>query len=68
MSFIDHLEILSEKMEQAEFVAYGYKWGKEEKLELIVRQLRKAIVIQENIIKEIIDQSSPRFKEKMGGR
>lgn len=68
MSFLNDLEILTEKLDQAEFVAYGYKWGREARLAVIVHHLRQAIAIQENLIKEIIDHTSFDSKTNEGDR
>ncbi len=58
MNFLNHPEKLPEKIEQAELVAYGYKWGRKNGFSTIARQLRASIVIQERIMKLILEQTT----------
>ncbi len=67
MNFLHHPEKLPEKIEHAELVAYGYRWGKKDGLAMIARQLRASIVAQESIIKGLLELSIPYFNDTHKG-
>ncbi len=63
MSFLHETEKLPEKLEQADLVNLGYKWGKRDGIINLAREIQVAISIHGNFIKAISAMIEPYIHE-----